>query len=177
MGKARVMTPETPSHARQQTAAKPSDLGAIPMKHPLLAAILFLSLLGFAAMAGDADVPKLSGAQCMGVIAEANKAVSAYLHIAVSERDGDNIPKRHLGATILSLKPLRVAFDRVNVKMIFVENDQSEAGLYVYIPISSHLPDPKDFAELVKLAEDETLAGGTLYRYRISRKGVPRSSK
>ncbi len=73
---------------------------------------------------------------------------------------------------MLGLKPLKVVFDRVNLKMVFVDTDQQEAGLYVSIPISSYAPSVREFAEFVKLGDAQDGTFGTLYRYRLTKKGA-----
>ncbi len=71
------------------------------------------------------------------------------------------------GPTIVSLKPLRVMKDRVNIKIVLAERDGIETGFYVIQPISSFRPDKKYFLEQVLLSKPEDQEG-TLYLYKLA---------
>ncbi len=87
----------------------------------------------------------------------------------LTKRDGSNIPKELWGAAIRKWNPVRVVSDRVNVKIVLVDSDRSEAGFYVNVPISSYVPSASDFSELTTLSEPGDKQSATLYRYRIAK--------
>lgn len=114
-------------------------------------------------------IPKLTTAQRIALIKEAQ---GAYRKL-VQTQTGDTrrIPPEFWGATIASVKPLRVVNDRANIKIVLAEHGGIEAGFYVNLQISSFapgLPGPDDFLEYVLLSEAEDKAFGSLYRYKLA---------
>ena len=138
--------------------------------------LLLISLLTIGFLTGcytTNGASNLSASERAELIAESCKALHALLQIVPSERDGFNIPKRLWGAAILRLKPLRVTNDHLHIRLVLLEKDDFEEGLYVSNPISSHAPEPNEFTELVKLGEPADRTFGTLYRYRSVKSKAP----
>jgi hypothetical protein len=112
----------------------------------------------------------LSREKRMAIVKNANHAIYQYLRMDPKKRNGDEIPRRFWGKAILKLKPLRVINDRVNVAIVLRDDEQSEQGLYVAIPISSTTPGHgKSFALWEKLSKPEDKSFGELYRYSIEK--------
>ena len=112
------------------------------------------------------DALHLSTDERAEIISESCKALSAFVQIEPADRDGNNIPKRLWGVAILRLKPLRVTDDRLHIRIVLRETDRFEEGLFVSNPVSSYLPPPNEFLELVTLGKPDEKTFGTLYRYR-----------
>lgn len=141
------------------------------MKTQLLICLLTVGIL--AGCKSNSNASNLSPAERAGIIEESCKALHSLLQIAPSERDGNNVPKPFWGATIVRLKPLRVTNDRLHIRIVLLETDRYEEGLFVSNPISSYAPLPNEFAELVKLGEPADRTFGTLYRYRSVKTKAP----
>jgi hypothetical protein len=63
-----------------------------------------------------------------------------------------DISKQFWGEIILSVNPLHVSDDCVNIKILLAEGSGVESGLHVTLPISSFAPQPRDktFEELYR---------------------------
>jgi hypothetical protein len=120
-------------------------------------------------LAAHAENHELPSEKRQALVAEANKALNAYVKIELKDRDGDNIPKNLWGPAITALKPLRVVNDHLNVKIVMSDAKENETGFYVTISISSYRPMPGTFAEFEPLSrpEDKTAILGEVYRYRL----------
>ena len=144
------------------------------MKHLSLILIAILYGLVFpTSHAESADAFSLSLSQHTALITGANKTLTDYLR-EPQAHGGSNIPKQFWGAAILQLNPLRVIYDRANLKIVIVDDDLSEAGFYLSVPISSYGLTTEDFPELVLLTTQADKSLGSLYRYRISK---PKATK
>ena len=113
------------------------------MKTSLLICLLTIGI--HAGCKTQRNTTSLSSVERAELIAESCKAMNAFLHIGLTERDGSNIPKRLWGAAILRLKPLRVTDDRLHIRIVLLESDRFEEGLYVSNPISSYAPHPDEY--------------------------------
>lgn len=137
-----------------------------PSAHRILRRQLIVALAVLStSIAHGAEVPKLDGKQSSDLAAEAFKAMRDHFAAQPPAADRDTIPRKYWGATMLALKPVKVVVDRANVKIVF-QDDRAEAGFYVCTPISSSMPDPKDYREFVRLADSKEVMTATLYRYR-----------
>jgi hypothetical protein len=117
----------------------------------------------------------LSQEERSAIVKDANYAYRQYVGMDVKERKGDEIPQRFWGEAILKLKPVRVLNDRVNVAIVLRDDEHSEQGLYVNLPISSVAAGHgKKFVLWEKLSKPEDKSFGELYLYSIEK---PKNSK
>ena len=142
------------------------------MNYKLLLNVIFLVAPILLSHAAEPTLPTPSAKERVALLKEAEKAINAFVHIELKERDGEKIPRRLWGATMVSLKPVRVMNDHVNVKIVLADTEQFEAGYYVRIPISSFAPRPENFDEFIELSQPEDNTLGSLFRYRLA-KGKP----
>ncbi len=144
------------------------------MKHLSLILIAILYGLVFpTSHAESADAFSLSISQRTALITDANKTLTDYVR-EPRAHGGSNIPMQFWTAAILQLNPLRVIYDRANLKIVIVDDDLSEAGFYLSVPISSYGLTTLDFPELVLLTTQAGKSLGGLYRYRINK---PKATK
>lgn len=54
---------------------------------------------------------------------------------------GGEIPRRHWSHAICELNPIRVYRHRVNIVVVQKKENGVERGFYIYIPVSSYLPE------------------------------------
>ncbi len=129
--------------------------------------------IGFACLAfhtsGAGEAPAFSEKHRTEIIADASRAISDFARLP--ERDGDKIPERFWGSAITGLKPLRVEYYHMHLKIVLAENARAEAGLMVWNPLSSYAFDRRDFAEFTPLSPDTDAFA--LFRYRIAKVEAP----
>ena len=80
------------------------------------------------------------------LVRDATKTYAAYVNAvnAGTEEPGADIPPAYWAERIKALQPLKVYTHRVNIVVVQHITDGIEEGIYIYIPISSYLPEPGD---------------------------------
>jgi hypothetical protein len=78
--------------------------------------------------------------------ADAQTTHAAYTRaiIAGTEKPSDVIPPAYWSEGIKQLKPLKVYTHRANMVVVQRVTEATEEGNYIYLPISSYLPQPGD---------------------------------
>lgn len=74
----------------------------------------------------------------------ASQTYAKYMHASASAAKpqlADEIPQEYWADPIKALKPIRVYKHRVNIVVVQRVKDEVEEGKYIYIPISSYLPE------------------------------------
>ena len=77
------------------------------------------------------------------LVRDATETYAAYVNAGTEEPDAD-IPPVYWAERIKALQPLKVYTHRVNIVVVQRVTDGIEEGKYIYIPISSYLPEPGD---------------------------------
>ena len=97
------------------------------------------------------------------LVRDATETYAAYVN-AGTEESGADIPPAYWAEGIRSLQPLKVYTHRVNIVVVQRLIDGIEEGMYIYIPISSYLPEPGDdgfeFTPNPKTGNTYTLGNG-----------------
>ena len=123
--------------------------------------------------AGEPSRPSLDRAAREAIITAANQAFQKHVQSAQEARKGTEIAKESWGDSIAHLKPLRVRDDRANIFIVLKEDETTEEGLYVSIPISSYAPGmDKRFVLFETLTQPGDKAFGQLYYCKL-RKAQP----
>ena len=97
------------------------------------------------------------------LVRDATETYAAYVS-AGTEEPGADIPPAYWAERIKALQPLKVYTHRVNIVIVQRVTDGIEEGKYIYIPISSYLPEPGDdgfeFTPNPKTGNTYTLGNG-----------------
>ena len=105
------------------------------------------------------------------LVRDATETYAAYVN-AGTEEPGADIPPAHWAGRIKALQPLRVYTHRVNIVVVQRVTDGIEEGKYIYIPISSYLPEPGDdgfeFTPNPKTGDTYTLGNG-IFEFKRTR--------
>ena len=86
-----------------------------------------------------------------------NLNVAAIRNACVSSMSGwraGKLPPENWPKAVRVLRPLRIYSDRVNTVIVLSEEHGIERGIYVYVPISSHLPQNGDGWQFEPIGED-----------------------
>lgn len=122
------------------------------------------------ALGGETNMPPLSRADREAIITAANQAVHQYMRSVPSQQRGMEIPRPLWGRAIERLEPLRVLHDRVNVFIVLQEDETTQVGLYVSIPISSYAPGHDERFLLFKdLTQPGDKAFGRIYECKMKK--------
>jgi hypothetical protein len=77
------------------------------------------------------------------LVRDATETYAAFVNAGTQE-SGADIPPAHWAERIRALQPLKVYTHRVNIVVVQRVTDGIEEGKYIYIPISSYLPEQGD---------------------------------
>jgi hypothetical protein len=102
----------------------------------------------------------------------ANRASHQHMVDRGKGPPNNEIAESSWGEAIAELKPLRVRFDRVNVAIVLREDENTEEGLYISVPISSFAPREKDFLLWRKLTKEDDGSFGQLFLYKVTRRAA-----
>ncbi|MFC1525409.1 hypothetical protein ACFL6X_01205 [Candidatus Latescibacterota bacterium] len=73
------------------------------------------------------------------LVRDAAATHAAYVN-AGAGASGDDIPPAYWAEAIKALQPLKVYLHRINIVVVQRVTDGIEEGKYIYIPVSSYLP-------------------------------------